>query len=389
MDRSNIDCLELDLKPDDIYFIVNKNILKDRLQIASAFHIDGSIWVRDKKSIELINILDIKIKLIIPILSTNADLDVSTNFIINYDIKDNSLKNIDCEHIIIIYSKDINSIRVGGVNNKVIQFKPNKLLESKSHNITSTIDSNNEEYSFYEDNKEVLMLDQTPKVEDLSEKDIVIENTFIDTYKIDSSKQKLYHTININDYSNCIGSFMMTFIELTSFINKISNSKVNKIRFEYIEVQRKKKHTLTQNEGLLSPEQCEGSRRPEQSEGSQMTRDTEGTQRLEEKNTKFVKMISSNNITQNVNIMKLTLINSTEIFEQFEIDNKNLEKLKGINVAITNNKKKDKKIYNQIIFDIIKKNDKIIGISIRPNNIPETNSHNSSGCFFIFIPVKH
>lgn len=327
------------ISEDSIYFVVNKNIFKDRLQIASSFHIDGSVWIREDKSIEIINVQDIRIKIIIPIITTNiTSFPCNITFILNYDVKDNSLKNIECDNVIVIYSRENKEIKICGINNKTVRYRPNKLIESVSQIKPTVEESQDFEYSFEEDNK---LFDKKELLlqEKIDECEVKVQCSFTDIYKLDTSSENFYHSINIQDYSHCIGSFVLTFVELTSFINKTYNIKTNKILFE--------------------------------------------KQHLE----KSLNILSVNRISGHRNLMTLTLINNTEDFNAFELDSKYFEKLKGINVAITNNKKKDKKIYNELIFDIIKRDDEISGISVRPNNILENTKHNSQECFFIFIPV--
>lgn len=322
----------IEIKPDDYYFIFNKNTLKNRLHIASAFHKDCTLWSNGKDFVELVNNQDVKICIRLPVLKTNIkeDDDIK-NFFLHYNIESQSLKGITCDNIILVYSNSGQVLRVCGYSSKNISIKENNYIESISHNEIIDDDplENCDEYNDTTDEISLFNLENTT---------ITIKTTFVDIYPIENSETRVYHTISINQYIDTVGMFIIAFQDFINFINKANGSKCSKIKI----------HSKNDN----------------------------------------IELVAFGTINLITNTLVLSYIKNKEFpFESFDIDMKFIEPLKSINIAMTSNKKKDKKIYNDILFEIIKKDNKIIGLNIKPNNIKDELEYLSQECFFIFIPT--
>lgn len=314
---------------EEYYFRFDKNTLKNRLHIASAFHKDCTLWSNGKGFVELVNNQDVKICIRLPVKETNVKDEIK-NFFLHYNIESQSLKGITTDDIVLIYSNTGDLLKVTGYSTKGVTIKKNNYIESISHKEINDNDplDNCDEYN------DVIIEDELHTTNTLE----MIKSTFTDIYPIENPDTRIYHTISINQYIDKIGMFVISFQDFINFINKANASKCSKIKVYY--------------------------------------------------RTNIIELVAFGTINLITNTLKLSYIKNKEFtFDSFDVDIKFIEPLKSINIAMTNNKKKDKKIYNDILFEIIKKDNKIIGLNIKPNNIKqEENDYLTPECFFIFIP---
>lgn len=334
--------MSIPIGDNDYFFLINRNYLKDRIHIASSFHKDGTLWSNGGDYVEIINNQNIKVKIIIPIMKTNIGINTPRDkpkpvkhFYFNYNMIMSSVKNMDCEDILLIYTDDGDKIKIYGVNTHSITVNNPSVANITS--ISAKEDDDHDYYNFNEEEEYNTTPVQDSIVSTLENYNVLIKTHFVDSITVDKECKGIYHTIDISSYKDIIGTFVLSFQDLIFFINKLNTSKINKVAISLV-------GNNVELCGISKHNGCD-------------------------------------------NIIKSTYINTKNVsFDEFNIDVKILELFKGINVAITNNKKKDKKIYNHLIFNVVRKRDSVYGLNVKPNNIKDTSHFSSSDCFFIFIP---
>lgn len=299
------------------YFIIKKNILKSRLQLANAFHNDGTLWYNGQNFLELINNSNIKIRVIIPIEETNAPSDKLLNFYFSFNIKNIALKTNDVTNIMLKYT-DNKTLTIIGVTNTTFE----KLNIKNIKNSISIPSQNNDIFKNCYSNS---LIPATEK-EYINQ---TIELKFKDIFNFNSNF--VYNSIDMNKYNNKVGFFIIPYHILISYFNKVSNSKNNKLTF-----------VIKEDKIILS---------------------------------------IYNNMTKIINKLysKYIIINKTiEIDSMFNIELKNLESLKNINISVCDSKK-NIKIFSNLMFEIITEGTLVSGLSIKPVSDFQD--------FFIFIPT--
>lgn len=316
--------MELKETENEFYFIFDKEILKERLHIASCFHKNGTLWSCGSNYVELINNQAIKVRIIIPIISSNIPKGTIKKFPLPYSIKNNSLKIITVNKIVLYYSE--NKVKIIGLCEKEINFKYNPYQNS----ISSGIIESNDKYTDSDENE--VNLNTLENIKQLT------CTKFIDEYTIDLSLQNIYHTLDIKNYNNIIGVFNFNFHDIISFINKNNSFKCDKIKINFFQTE--------------------------------------------------VKLETYNNSNFNEYNLITTFIklNHKIVIPKFIIECKYFENIKGINIIMLTNKRKDKKIYNEILFELIKKNNEF-GLILKPNNIRKNSEFVNPECFFIYLPI--
>lgn len=298
--------------------MIKKNILKSRLHLASIFHYDGTIWCNGENFIELINNQNIKIRIIIPIEKSNVPKGTLINFYFNYNLKNLSLKGNDIEYISIIYYQETKILKLMGMSEIKTEAEINSIKNSVS--FSDKISKNDPFSDCLENNVKI-----SNNVEKINT-DLQIK--FTDIY--DLNNKYIYNSINIEKYNNKIGYFIIPYSKFITYLTKILVSKINNVEFK-------------------------------------VTGD----------NISLTMINNLSLITNILNINYFKLYNKIDNIV-FNISVKNLEPIKNINISI-NDKDKNTKIYNNLLFEVVYYNNKIIGLNLKP-----TINFND---IFIFIPI--
>lgn len=140
--------------------------------------------------------------------------------------------------------------------------------------------------------------------------------SYIDEYQMNDAKSIFYKLPNTDIYENKLGSFTIPFDEFKNFLDKINNKRGNKINF---------KHNFVNG-------------------------------------TEYIDMISvTSGATQDTYCIKIPFISTkNHVVDVFSIDAKLIECIKNANISLDikgkKDNKKNNKVFNNIIFEIIEKN---------------------------------
>ncbi|BAO49414.1 hypothetical protein [Alphaentomopoxvirus acuprea] len=324
----------------------NINSLKDRIRILSIFNQHGTIWC-DGKKCEIITMSDFYVYIDIPFLRT--DINELTSFNISYTkIGDLSLKNSISNTIIINFKDDsILTEKFICENNMHIITPENTNIYS----ISNTEENKNKFINFefvkhidtdYKLTEEEDVISKKLKVIKKNDGDLTIGYILNDNFT-NIPDNNLRYSFNPSLFNDVSIIFKLSFELLNDFIKKLINTKSACIEIQFIET--------------------------------------------------YVKMsvLRNDNIRNNIvdeSSLKTSIIKIfSPIYKKYKIDLNHFSLLRKLNISISDYPEKDKKIYRQIQFNVIKNNENVIGMCIYPGAIREELKDELKK-YFIFMPLE-
>lgn len=329
----------------ELYFIIfDRKILKDRFKILSNYYKKGSLWI-DGKTCEIVMTYDSVHRFVIPFKETN--ITSLFNCTIEYSIYKTSLENCSSPDISITFSE-----------NKIYfeekEFTPkikirNPILSSS----ISYINHNKYDNIEYEIPEDIITTKNDINIESIQNKEFntlryfsdegegcIFITSFKDSYNID--KKNITHKINMSDFTNKVASFIIPSKKISLFVKKLTSSKVSNIQLKVI-------------------------------------------------NNQYITMEAIRNDNYGISILDITLLECNKsINNVYELEMKylsSLKKLSTLSIFDNNNYNKDKKIFENILFEIIERNNIILGLAFYPHPNDINNNFNASD-YFSFFPLK-
>lgn len=333
------------MNKEDSYFIIfDRKILKDRFKILSNYYKKGSLWI-DGKICEIVMTYNSVHRFVIPFKETNINSLFECT--IEYSIYKTSLENCSSPDISITFSENkiffdekeftpkirirnpILSSSISYTNyykNDNIEYEiPDDIIMSKNNNIEENVQ--NKDFN-------------TLRYDNQGEEGCIFITSFKDSYNID--KKNIMHKINMSDFNNSVVSFIIPSKKISLFIKKLTLSKVSNIQLKFI-------------------------------------------------NKQYITMEAIRNDNYGISILNATLLNCKKQIEHiYELEMKylsSLKKLSTLSISDNNNYNKDKKIFENILFEIIEKNNIIIGMAFYPHPNDININFNASD-YFSFFPLK-
>lgn len=329
----------------ELFIIFDRKILKDRFKILSNYHRIGTLWI-DGKICEIVMTSSSIHRFVIPFKETNITSLFQCT--IEYSIYKTSLENCSSPDISITFNENkiyfeekefTPKIRIRNpVLKSSISYINNNIYDNIEFeipdNIVTTKNNNNDENNHNKDFN-------TLRYDNKGEEGCIFITSFKDIYNIDK-KNIIMHKINMNDFNNNIVSFIIPSKKISLFIKKLTSSKVSTIQLKFIKKQ-------------------------------------------------YVTLEAIRNDNYGISILNATLLDCKKTIENiYELEMKylsSLKKLSTLSISDNNNYNKDKKIFENILFEIIEKNKVIIGLTFYPHPNDINNNFNASD-YFSFFPLK-
>lgn len=321
----------------EFYIIFDRKILKDRFKILSNYYKKGSLWI-DGKTCEIVMTYNSIHRFIIPFKKTN--INFLFECIIEYSIYKTSLENCSSPDISITFSGNKIYFEEKEFTSK-IKIRNPVLTKSISYNNFNIHDDI--EFEIPDDiiiNNNVITQKKDFDTLRYGNEGCIFITSFEDSYNIE--KKNITHRINMYDYSNSVVSFIIPSKKISLFIKKLTSSKVSSIQLKII-------------------------------------------------NKQYIIMEAIRNDNYGLSILNATLLDCKKsIDNKYELEMKyfsSLKKLSTLSISDNNNYNKDKKIFENILFEMIEKNKIITGIAFYPHPNDINNKFNASD-YFSYFPLK-